>query len=96
MMPRQALIVRAVAHRKPCLSGDQHAALAFAAERLANDFLRRAIRIDVRRIDQVDARVDAHVDLSARIVEADFADARKFALAAHCHGAQRDGRHFEA
>ncbi len=96
MMPRQAAIVRTLAHREAGLCRDQHAALALAAKRLADDFLGRAVRIDVRRIDQIDARVDAHVDLPARFVEADLADLREFSLAAHCHGAQRDGRHFEA
>src|SRR5471030_463855 len=96
MMPRRAPVIRTVAHRKACLGGDQHAALAFSAERLADDFFRRTIRIDIRRIDQVDARVDAHVNLPAGLVEADFADVRKFALAAHRHGAKCDGRYLEA
>src|SRR5471032_544931 len=96
MMPRQAPVIRVLFRSKACFGGDQHAALAFSAERLTDDFLRRAIRIDVRRVDQVDARVNTHVNLPARLVEANFADVRKFALAAHRHGAKCDGRHLEA
>ncbi len=96
MMPRQPSIIRPVSHRKTRLGRDQDSAFTLAVERRADDLLRCTVRIDVRRIDQIDARIDAHVDLPARLIEAHFADARKFSLAAHCHCAERDGRHLEA
>ena len=96
MVARQAAVIRAIAHRKPRLGGDEYVALALAAERLADDLLRGAARIDIGGVDQVDAGVEAEVDLAARLGEADIADLGEGALAAHRHGAHGEHRHFEA
>ena len=59
------------------LRGDQHVALALAAERLADDLLGDAGGIDIGGVDEVDAGIDAEVDLPARVVEAGGADLGK-------------------
>jgi hypothetical protein len=62
-----------VAHRHPHLGGDQHL-FAVRAERLAEDLLGEAGRVDVGRVDQVDARVPGDRDLLPRAVHVDLPD----------------------
>jgi len=49
--------VRPVAHRHPRLGGQQHP-VAPALDRLAHDLLGQPARIDVGRVDEVDAAVE--------------------------------------
>ncbi len=59
VMARQASVIGTGAHREARLGGDEHAVLALSAENFADDLLAGAGRIDVRRIDQIDARIQA-------------------------------------
>jgi hypothetical protein len=86
-MARQAGVVRAVAHRHPHLRGQQHV-LALAAERLADDLLGRAGRVDVRCVDEVDPGVEAHADLALGAVDVGAADGAGPADATEGHRAE--------
>jgi hypothetical protein len=59
--PRDPALVGVVAHRAPELGG-QHDVVAAALERLADDLLRLAGRVDVGGVDEVDAGVQRGVD----------------------------------
>jgi len=61
---REPGVVGAVAHRHARLCGDEDA-VAASLERLADELLGQAGRVDVGGVDQVDARVEAAVDLAA-------------------------------
>src|SRR5918994_383960 len=54
--PRVAAVVRVVAHRGVRLGG-QHDVVAAALQRLADDLLRLALRVDVGGVDEVDPGV---------------------------------------
>ena len=96
MMARGPAVVRPLAHGKARLGGDQHAALALAPQRLADDLLRGAGRIDIGRVDQIDPGIDAEIDLPARLLHADIAHLGEVPLAAHGHGAEGDGGDLQA
>ncbi len=96
MLARRTGVVRPIAHREAGLGGDQHAVLALAAENLAKDFLGGAGRIDIGRVDQVDAGIEAHIDEAAGFGNAEIADCFCPAYAAEGHGAHRHGRNPEA
>ena len=84
VMTRQPRVVRAAAHRKPRLGRDQHT-VAASLQRLADDLLRRARRVDVGRVDHVDAGVERHVDLPLGAGEVDLADAAELPAACEAH-----------
>ena len=70
--------------------------VASVAERLAEDLLREARRVDVRSVDQVDAGVARHGDLFFRPVDVDLADGLCPAGASEAHRAERDDRDAQA
>ncbi|SNY46838.1 hypothetical protein SAMN05421748_10815 [Paractinoplanes atraurantiacus] len=87
-----ALPVRVVAHRPAELGGD-HDAVAAALQGLADDLLGFAVRVDVRRVDEVDAGVQGLVHDADGLVVVGIADAG--GLAEH-HGAERVGADLDA
>ena len=91
MVPRQAGVVGTGAHWEAGLGGQQHA-VATATQRLAHDLLRVAVRVDVSRVDQVDAGVKRHVDLSTGPFEVGVADVPELPPTAERHRAQREAR----
>ena len=64
---RGADIVRPVAHRQRGLGRDQHR-VAPALDRLAEHLFRRAVRIDVGGVEEVDAGFEADVDQPPRLL----------------------------
>lgn len=58
---RRAGVLRAVAHRQRCLRREQDL-IASALHGRAEDLLRGAVRVDVGRVEQRDAGVEAEVD----------------------------------
>jgi len=91
----KAAIVGTLPHRKARLGRDQHAGLALAAHRLANQFLRPAAGIDVGGVDHVDACIGDEIDQPPHFVQADVADLREVAPAAESHRAHRQDRNFQ-
>ena len=92
MVPRQAGVVGAVAHRHPRLGGHQHL-VAATLQDLPEDLLRQPVGADVGRVDQVDPGVQAPVDLPAGLVDPGRPDAGEPALAPEghrAHGQLRD------
>ena len=88
-------VVRPVAHRHAGL-GRQHHALPPALQRLAEDLLGQAARVDVGGVDQVDPGVDAPIDLPPGLLDAGGADRGEPVAAAERHRAQPEHRHPEA
>jgi hypothetical protein len=70
VVPAQAHVVDICAHATAHLGG-QHHMVALALQCLAENFLRLAVRIDIGRIEKVDAAVDCdiHEALRCRLVE---------------------------
>src|SRR6185437_8883988 len=96
VMARGAHVVRAVARAQGELGRDDRA-LAAALQRGAEDFLRSAIRIDVRAVEQVGAGIEANIDKSLRLGCIGAAPgAEQRALAAKGAGAEAESRHLEA
>jgi hypothetical protein len=60
--PRVAELVRIVAHRAVDLGGEHDVVALAAGERLADDLLGLTPRVDVGRIDEVDAGIQGPVD----------------------------------
>ena len=54
------------------------------------------VRIDIGGVDEIDAGIDAEVDLPARLVEVGLADRRECVLAAKSHGAHGQRRDLQA
>lgn len=96
VVARQALGVRPVADAHAHLGGDQHVALAPAAERLADDLLGEALRVGIRGVEQVDAGIDAEIDEAGRLGELRRAGGREGAAAAEGHRAHGDGGDLDA
>ncbi len=96
MMARQAAVVRPLAHGKPRLGGDQHAVLSGAAEDFADDLLAHTGGIGIRRVDEIDAVVEAEIDHAASIGDAEVTHGFGPAHAAEGHGAHGDGGNLEA
>ena len=76
MLSRKASIVGALTHRHARLRGDQDA-VAATLERFTNDLLRQPERVDIGRIDQVHACVEAPVDQVASTADVDVPDRRE-------------------
>ena len=96
MVARQAFVVRPAADPHARFGGDQQVVLALAAERLADDLLRQAVRIDIGGVDEVDAGVDARVDHPLGFGKIAVADRCERACAAEGHGAQSQCRNLQA
>ncbi len=60
MMARHAAIVGAVSHPKKCFGGDNHL-IAAAFDRFSKNFFGCARRINIRRIEHIDARLEADI-----------------------------------
>ena len=95
VVAREAGVVGAVAHRHPRLGGHSTRSRR-PGERLAEDLLRGAGGVDVGGVDQVDAGVEAHVDLAARAVDVRGADVGELAAAAEGHRAEGERGDAEA
>ena len=95
MMARRSGIVWPFAHREAGLGCKQHA-LAALADDLTDDFLGDTLRINIRRIDQVDAGIQRHIDELAGFSNAEVADGLGPALAAKGHGADGQCRNLKA
>jgi len=65
---RVAELVGVVAHGAVHLGGEDDVLAPAAGERLADDLLRLAARVDVRGVDEVDPRVERAVDDPDRLV----------------------------
>ena len=88
---RQAGVVGTVAHREAHLGGERDA-VAPALDRLADDLLRRALRVDVGGVHERHARVEAEVDLAPRGLHVELADVGELPGAAEAHGAETQHR----
>ena len=95
VVAREAGVVGPVPHRQARLGGEQHA-VAPAAQRLADDLLRHAVGVDVGGVDQVDAGVEAQVDLARGAGDVGHPDRRVRAPAAEGHRAERQRRDAQA
>jgi hypothetical protein len=87
VMAGEAGVVRPGAHRHAGLGGDQDAVAAFP-DRRAEDLLRHAAGVHVGRVDEVDAAVEAHVDLADGAGDVGVAHEREPVAAAEGHRAQ--------
>ena len=94
VVAREPGVVGAVAHRHARLGGEQHA-VAAAAQGAPDDLLGEAAGVDVGGVDQVDARLEAHVDLAGRAFDVGRADVGELVAAAEGHGAEGEGGHPE-
>ncbi len=94
-MAGQASVVGPIAERHSHLGRDQDP-VASALEGLAQDFLRLAAGILVRRVKEVDASLQALVDLTARLVHTGRTDRRELPAAAERHGAHGKHRYPQA
>ena len=72
LLPREALVARVV-HREVDLRREHVRVARPAGEHLAEELLRRAARVDVRGVDEVDAGVERRVDAGARLLVGDAA-----------------------
>ena len=96
MIARHPPVIGARPHIEPDLGRQQEIGWPRTAQNLADDFLRNAVRIDVRGVDQIDAGVEAKMNLLARILCAGIADRGEIAAAAKRHRAHGDRRDLEA
>jgi hypothetical protein len=62
-------------------------------QRLTGELFRIALRIDVRRIEKIDARLEGTCDDRGCALLVDFADHLEHTLATERHGAETDFRH---
>jgi hypothetical protein len=85
-----------LAHRIARLGSDEHAALARAAERLADNFFRSAGGIDIGGVDQIDAGINDKIDEAAHVGEPNIADLGEAALAPESHRPHRQRGDLEA
>ena len=67
MVARGADVIRPVAKAKCCLGGDQRP-VALAVQSLAQHLLRVAIGVNVRRVEEVDAGLQANVNQPSRFL----------------------------
>ncbi len=96
MMARRADVVRVVAHAEGRLGRDDHLAAA-TGNRLAENFLGDAVRVNVGGVEHGDARVQANVDEARRFVHVGFAPrAEEIAPSAERRRAEAEYRDFEA
>src|SRR5690606_25653795 len=65
----EAGVVGAVAGGEADFGGEQQAVAAAVGQRLADDGLGHRSRIDVRGVDEVDAVIEAEVDLALRLTQ---------------------------
>jgi hypothetical protein len=66
------------------------------AHGFADQLLRDSTRIDIRRVDEIDASVSDDVDQLARLVQLHVADFGRVSFAAEGHRAHRQHRDLEA
>jgi hypothetical protein len=95
MMAGGARLVRPVSHRKAGLGGRDDIVPA-GPKRLTDDLLRLAHRVNVRRVDQVDAGLEGKVDLTPGVLRVAGADIAEHAATTEPHRAQRHGRNAQA
>ena len=88
--PRVAELVGVVAHRAVDLGREDHVVAAAAGERLADDLLGLAARVDVGGVDEVDPRVERAVDDRDRLVVVGLAPG------AEHHGAEAERADLDA
>src|SRR6202789_893200 len=65
MLARRPVVIRTVAQREFRLGGKEHA-IALALDRLAQDLLGEAGRVDVGAVEQADPMIEAYVDQPRR------------------------------
>src|SRR5690606_12762727 len=82
-------VVGAVSGREADLGGEQQAVAAAVGQRLADNGLGHRSRVDVRGVDEVDAVIEAEVDLALRFTEVGVAPE---AIAAEGGGADGEFR----
>ena len=80
-------IVGPLPHRKARLGGDQHVVTA-RTDGLTQDLFGHAARIDIGRVEQIDAGLDASIHLAAGTGQIGIAGLGEEALATECHGAR--------
>ena len=72
--------------------GDQHEVVAPARQRLAEDFLRAAERVDVGRVERRDAGLAADVEDARRVGHAEIAHLSEAISAADGHRSEAEDR----
>ncbi|MCY1508739.1 hypothetical protein D9M68_430590 [compost metagenome] len=93
---RRAGIIRPVAHRQRDLGRNQHG-IAPSLDRGAEHALGGAVRVDVGRVEEVDAGFQRNVDQSSRFgCVAVAPGAEKRPLAAEGPSAEAPGRHLQS
>jgi hypothetical protein len=89
-------VVRLVAHAEGRLGRQVHPA-APPADSFAQDFLGLAARIDIRRIEHVRPRVEAHIEQAGGVRHVAVAPfAKEWVVGAEGSGAETEGRHAES
>ena len=89
VVARGAFIVGPLTHREARL-GRQHHPVSAALERLTDDLLGPTVGVDVGSVDQVDAGVEAQVELATRLLDPVGADLGELAEPAQAHRAEAD------
>ena len=87
---RESGFVGAGFETNECFSGEDNL-LPASAQRLAEDFFGLAERINVGRVEEIHAGLDADFDQAARLVHLHVAHRGKTAFAAQGHGAKAQG-----
>jgi hypothetical protein len=88
-------VVRAVAHPAVNLGRQDHP-VAASLQGLAEDLLRRPLRVDIGGVEQVDARLQAEIDESARLVRLDRSHLLLVTRAAERHRAEGERGHLKS
>jgi hypothetical protein len=93
----QALAVRARPHRMPQLGGDHDVVtVREVPQRAAENLLARALRVDVRRVEEVDPLPDGVLDEQAAVLLAERPDGGAAAGLTVSHRADRYRRDIQA
>jgi len=92
---RIAAVVGAAQDVEACLCGE-HDAVALALDRLADDLLGLAARIDIGGVDKVDAGIEAHVDLAPGCWKIDRSERLRRVVSPEGHRAQGQRRDLQA
>ncbi len=92
MITRGAGVVRAIAHGERGFGGNENRAAA-AGDRLAENFFRRALRIDVGGVKEIDSGIKADVHQAGGFLNIAVAPGlEEFAATAECPGAEAENR----
>src|ERR1700690_610350 len=94
---RRTDVVRPLAELEGCLRRDQNARPRQVFDRLAENFFRKALRVDIGRFEEIDARFHADIDEARGLFYVCLTPGtEKFIPTAESSGAKTKHRHLES